>query len=295
MALSGPPTEGDVNKSAAIRIYTGVLISFTILTVTLRFIVRKWVTKIIGWDDWTILLALLGNVIGFGLVHVEIHYGFGQPQYYLTEWELIEFRKYAYGEWIQTFATLMWTKVSICLFLRRIPVTKALIKPLEAAIVFLILSNVIVTVLWIIQCRPVDAAWNSNVQGSCFSRGQLERIILAQAIISVVSDFTFAAYPILILWKTQMKLSTKVGLCCLMGLGVLTGACCIVRTVLNFQSLSTDLTYGGITNWYWRTFEVQMGIIAACAPTLRPGWRWLYYKLKGRNAGKGHTLLTDEV
>ena len=38
-----------------------------------------------------------------------------------------------------------------------------------------------------------------------------------------------------------------------------------------------------------------MGIIAACAPTLRPGWRWLYYKLKGRNAGKGHTLLTDEV
>ena len=125
--------------------------------------------------------AQLGNVIGFGLVHVEIHYGFGQPQYYLTEWELIEFRKYAYGEWIQTFATLMWTKVSICLFLRRIPVTKALIKPLEAAIVFLILSNVIVTVLWIIQCRPVDAAWNSDVQGSCFSRGQLERIILAQA------------------------------------------------------------------------------------------------------------------
>ena len=166
MALGGPPAEGDVNKSAAIRIYTGVLISFTVLTVALRFIVRKLVTKIIGWDDWKILLALygvpsvktpatggvltyaqLGNLIGFGLVHVEIHYGFGRPQYYLTKWELIEFRKYAYGEWIQTFATLMWTKVSIWLFLRRIPIIKALIKPLEAAIVFLILSNVIVTVL----------------------------------------------------------------------------------------------------------------------------------------------------
>ena len=60
MALGRPPAEGDVNKSAAIRIYTGVLISFTILTVALRFIVRKLVTKIIGWDDWTILLALVG-------------------------------------------------------------------------------------------------------------------------------------------------------------------------------------------------------------------------------------------
>ena len=38
-----------------------------------------------------------------------------------------------------------------------------------------------------------------------------------------------------------------------------------------------------------------MGIIAACAPTLRPGWRWLYYKIKGRDSDRGHTLLTDEV
>ena len=38
-----------------------------------------------------------------------------------------------------------------------------------------------------------------------------------------------------------------------------------------------------------------MGIIAACAPTLRPGWRWVYFKIKGRNSAKGHTLLTDEV
>lgn len=75
----------------------------------------------------------------------------------------------------------MWTKVSICLFLKRIPVTKLLIRPIEAAIVLLILSNVIITILWIVQCRPVDAAWNANVQGSCFSKGQLERIVLAQA------------------------------------------------------------------------------------------------------------------
>ena len=38
-----------------------------------------------------------------------------------------------------------------------------------------------------------------------------------------------------------------------------------------------------------------MGIIAACAPTLRPGWRWVLDKMKGSTAHKGHTKLTDEV
>ena len=63
MALGGPPAEGDVDQSTAIRIYTGTLIAFTIVIVLLRLVVRKWITKIIGWDDWTILLALVGLFI----------------------------------------------------------------------------------------------------------------------------------------------------------------------------------------------------------------------------------------
>ena len=60
MALGGPPAEGDADQSTAIKIHTGTLIAFTSLIVLLRLMVRKWITKIIGWDDWTILLALVG-------------------------------------------------------------------------------------------------------------------------------------------------------------------------------------------------------------------------------------------
>ena len=38
-----------------------------------------------------------------------------------------------------------------------------------------------------------------------------------------------------------------------------------------------------------------MGIIAACAPTLRPGWKWLSDRMKEHSPHKGHRLLTDEV
>ena len=63
----------------------------------------------------------------------------------------------------------------------RIPTARALIRPLQAAVVGLIVSNLIITILWIVQCRPLEGAWDSDVKAKCFSRGQLQRIIMAQA------------------------------------------------------------------------------------------------------------------
>lgn len=69
----------------------------------------------------------------------------------------------------------------------------------------------------------------------------------AEKVISAVLDFAFASYPVLILWKVQMKPKAKVCVSFLMGLEVMyiasldlwfvsqvlitryrTGACCVV-------------------------------------------------------------------
>lgn len=55
----GPPPAGDVNKGPGI---IGTLVATTstcIVVVALRFWVRRRIVKIVGWDDWTILLALV--------------------------------------------------------------------------------------------------------------------------------------------------------------------------------------------------------------------------------------------
>ena len=181
----------------------------------------------------------MGNFIGGALDLVEVHYGFGRSMYYLSDYQIQEYGKYVYGEWLQTFATLMFTKVSICLFLLRIPITKVLIRPLQAAVVFLVVTNIVFTLLWILQCSPVEAAWHTEIHGRCFGRGQLERIVMAQAsrslnpeqrlnnrwlttsVISIISDILFALYPVFILWSVQMKIQTKLSLWALMGLGVM--------------------------------------------------------------------------
>ena len=52
-----------------------------------------------------------------------------------------------------------------------------------------------------------------------------------------------------------------------------TAACCIVRTVMNWQNVNSDVTWASVANWYWRSWEVSVGIVAASIPALRPGWR----------------------
>lgn len=138
----------------------------------------------------------------------------------------------------QTFATLTFTKISICLLLLRITITKSFIRPLYAAIFVLAVSNIVLSLVWILQCRPhLDKAWNTKMPGKCFSKGQLERIIISQAsqlrfpskrsclahqtVISIISDFFLSAFPILILRKVQISFRSKVGLYLLMGLGVM--------------------------------------------------------------------------
>lgn len=37
--------------------------------------------------------------------------------------------------------------------------------------------------------------------------------------------------------------------------------------------MNSDPTWESITNWYWRSWEVCIGVTAACIPALRPGYK----------------------
>ena len=132
--------------------------------------------------------------------------------------------------------------------------------PLWIAIVILLVSNIILTLLWAFQCSPVEAVWRLDIHGKCFSRNQVLQMILAQALVSIVSDFGLSLFPIVFLYQLNMKLKPKIGISIVMGLGIVTGSCSIVRTVLNGKALAGDATYGGLTNWFWRLFEVDLGV-----------------------------------
>ena len=76
---------------------------------------------------------------------------------------------------------LMLSKISICLLLLRITISKPFIRPIQALIGLLVASHVSLILLWILQCRPLDGAWDITKKSNCFETWQVDRIILVQA------------------------------------------------------------------------------------------------------------------
>lgn len=133
--------------------------------------------------DTHYLSVKIGNTIGAALDFREIHYGFGRHRYFLSDHQYQQIAKLGYVNWMQTFFTLMISKISICLLLLRIIVDKKFVRPIQGMIVFLVLSNLIITLIWIFQCIPVAGVWDQTVKerGRGLSKGEFERLIISQA------------------------------------------------------------------------------------------------------------------
>jgi len=80
----------------------------------------------------------------------------------------------------------------------------------------------------------------------------MEVVVIIQGCFSILTDFIGAGFPIVLLWNAKLGLRTKVALNLLMGLGVITGGVCIVRTQFSWELLSDDVTWVGIGNTLWR-------------------------------------------
>lgn len=198
------------------------------------------------------------NAVGMGLVMMEVHYGLGRHETYLSAAEYEGFLKYNYIDWVQVFIILALSKIAICLFLLRISKFERWRTFLFGLIGFIIITHTPLTLLFLLQCIPLNKNWNTSVAGHCFSKSAVEKIIIVQGVISIVTDFIGAAFPILLLWRAKLRLRTKVALNLLMGLGVITGTVCIVRTSYSWEVLSNDITWVGFGNALTRMYVYML-------------------------------------
>ena len=108
-------------------------------------------------------------------------------------------------------------------------------------------------------------------------------ILIAQCVFSFITDFICAAFPIVLLRNLKIKKQSKIALCCLMGLGIITGGIAIVRTATAWHIKSEDLSWVGVSYAMTRIFEVNIGNIAACVPGLKTFSRYVHARITGRD------------
>lgn len=138
--------------------------------------------------------------------------------------------------------TAFLTKVSLLWIMTRV------FKPFRKSVIFIYFFMVIMLLYYIPAvivkiriCDPIRRFWNHDVDGTCLDQAA---IILADVVVSVVSDFIVLSVPIPLTMKLQMPNKKKMRVMAILGAGGLACVSSIVRTVLIVRTGgSQDATY----------------------------------------------------
>lgn len=149
---------------------------------------------------------------------------------------------------LQPFAimALATAKISVAFVMLRI-IPSATVwarRILHFAIVSTFLTSAIASILTFVQCDPPRALWEFGVKGAkCWDPRVQSDYAIFSAFWNSFIDIGLALLPIPIIWKLQMRVRKKLGICGLLGLGILAGISSTVKaTKLRALRHRSDLT-----------------------------------------------------
>ncbi|KAJ1710012.1 hypothetical protein NYO67_7851 [Aspergillus flavus] len=251
----------------------GSLTGLSGLLVALRCFVRLFLLRKFLPDDGVIVASLL---CAFGVLACfigESHHGVGLFSDDIKPEDFQILSEYMFYHAIVIVLGISLVKVSLALFLLRFASpNKNLKRFITGALVFLIIFTVACILTLIFQCLPVRAAWDFSLRENarCYSMKTYLSIGEFNSAINIATDFVFATLPAFMFYKVQVNKRTRVSLMGILSLGYFACAAGIVKTVLQSQIFDEPDPYRDCQYLIWNCIELNVGIIAASFPTIKP-------------------------
>lgn len=181
----------------------------------------------------------------------------------------------------------MATKTSILIFYLRLAknTQKVLRMASWATLGVVNLAGIVLTFMNIFQCEPIAAAWTPFV-GSSKCIPLLTEFICA-APVNIVTDLAILALPIPMLTGMRLPPRQKTILVLTFGLGIFVTIVDVIRIYYLQQAISSvttsisddpnsrfggqrEFSFNASLSFMWSAVEVNVGIMCACVPTLKP-------------------------
>lgn len=195
------------------------------LVVLGRFLTRMFVAGRIGWDDWTIAMAVAIMWCAVGVTSYGILAGaIGRHIYDATSPEIVITLEAIFYHILLYSLNVFIVKLSLLFFYKRLfPQTwRRMQFCLSAAIVILFCYAVASCLASIFQCKPVHSFWVISLRYS--GCPTLERsVIMYSGIrsVSVAFDIIVILLPMKFLWSLKLPLKQRLGLACVFGMGII--------------------------------------------------------------------------
>ncbi|KAL2152655.1 hypothetical protein VTH82DRAFT_5839 [Thermothelomyces myriococcoides] len=267
------PTAGDCpDRGPAVFAVTTVTLVMATLFVVARMVTRLCIVRRWAIDDFVMTLAWLFAVTLSLTINVGVNYGLGRHDRNINP---------------AKNPSLMATKTSILiLYLRLSKNTQPVLRLGSWAT--MAVSNIagfVLTLLNIFQCRPIVAGWSGNHKfANCIP---LLTEFICSAPVNVTTDLAILALPIPVLTSMQLPPRQKTILVLTFGLGIFVTVVDVVRIYYLQQAIdqgstncsdnpkaifgqTADFSWNASLSLMWSAVEVNVGIICACIPTLKP-------------------------
>ncbi|KAH8808753.1 phosphatidylserine decarboxylase [Xylogone sp. PMI_703] len=286
---SDTPTISYKSNADSILAVDGFFMALSAVIVMARIYVRTMMLKTFGADDYIISAAMICSILVFVCFVGETHHGLGWHTADISLQMMIDLEHWSFFFSLAVTIGISLVKISIGFFLLRLIPGKKQKWFLWGMIVFLVAFTLACVGTLIFSCVPVDANWDSTKKptAKCFSNNTYTAIGLFNSCVNIVTDVVFALLPVPIVWNLQVNLRTRITLIGILGLGFFACACSIVKAVLQSRFLQTpDWTWSD-SYFVWNAVELNIGIIAACLPALRPLFAFILETTKSLTTRRG--------
>ena len=193
----------------------------------------------------------------------------------------------------------MATKTSICLFYLTLATNQQIFKwSTLATLVVVNVAGLALTILNIIQCRPVHVGFESP-QPPNASCTDIVTLYLSSAPVNIITDLALLFIPFPILTSIRLPRNEKIILIITFSFGAFVAVVDVIR-IAYLQSASVarlqegslagrdgDFSWIASLSFMWSAVEVHVGIICACVPGVKPLVAKVFPNLLGRIKSTG--------
>jgi len=274
------------NRGGSLIVLCVIAIVVTGIVVPLRFFVRARIVRSVGWDDWMILAAAVSSIALYATTIASVHYGAGRHTWDISSQDFMVAMKFNFITQIASIYSLLFLKVSICLFIVRLgprPIYKILC---QGTAIILTVYTIACGFTIIFQCTPIEKIWNRmGVEGHCFTKAQLMGLSYAHTATSVFTDFLLVLIPVPIVWNVQLPVRQKAILTFVLTLGLFVAAASSVKFhyVINYGKAG-DYLWDIVDSAFWSVLEIVVGTLCTCIPALKPLFRGCLSKGSSANS-----------
>ncbi|KAK1451894.1 hypothetical protein CMEL01_06468 [Colletotrichum melonis] len=277
MSSAPPPTtsfDPDWAKESNTAMIVGVTGGFhalALLFVGLRVYTRAAIVKLMGRDDYVAIASVLCAMAGMTIFSVQSFYGLGKHTLIIPAENMVIMRKSSFFQSIiSSIAGLALLKVSIGLSLLRLSNGIWYSRCLWALIVFVSAYSFMAWMTFFFYCQPLEGYWDKSLKPKCYPITLFIKFGLINTAFNIFTDVCFATLPVSIIWMLQMKLRTRIYLIIVLSLGYFAVAMGVIKSVYQIAyGKDMDKTFYQSIQ-FWEFLQLNLGIIAACAPSLKP-------------------------